>query len=464
MVYTNNKNEMKTKKLLFSVFFMLLTVFSFSQKKNLGTNINTVNHELRAITNANGDRLFFVKEPAFYRKKLDKQEIWMSEKDIAGNWKKSIILPSSINKQKYNAVYWVSEDGKTLLIRGKYEKGSKNHSRGFSIIKENGTDWSEPIPIEVKDYEWMSRGPFTGATMSNDGKVLITYFSMGMNETVNDLWVSVLNDSTMVYGPPAKLNISTDDFDEFSPYLASDNKTMFFASDRPGGFGGVDIWMTKRLDTSWLNWTTPINIGSPFNTDEWDAYFSIGDGGKTAYFSTNKKYSMPGSMGGADIFRADLPEAFRPETPIQSIHDTIILTIIKCDTIYIEMPCDPLDTMALEVLNKEMKKGRILFDYGSSILRDDAYKTLDLIATIMKRLPEMTVELGGHSDSQGSKEGKKKQSEERAESAKSYLISRGVEKTRLFTKGYADKKPIANNNTDYGRQLNRRVEILVISE
>jgi len=445
---------------------MILSLLMYNsvnaQTKNVGPNINTVNHEIRPI--ATDSRLFFVKEPASHRKKDNRQEIWMSERDSTGGWGVATKLPDILNRQIYNGVYWASEDGNTILTRGIYDETTKETYRGFSTSKFQNGEWSKPVPVIVKDYNILSRGMYTGATMSTDQRVLIMYFTNETNGDMNDLWVSILNDSTMEYSRPVKLNISTEDFDEFSPYLSSDNKTLFFASDRDGGFGSSDIWMTKRADSSWLNWTIPINIGAPFNSDDWDAYFSIGDDGKIAYLATNKKYSLPSSMGGADIITAPLPELLQPEKPIEPIHDTIVITIVKCDTIYKTIPCNPLDTMSMDNLTKELKKGRILFDYGKSILRSDAFYKLDVMVAILQKNPDMQIELVGHSDSLGNAKGNMKQSIERAQSARGYLLAKGIDDSRIIVKGYGDKKPVATNKTDAGRQLNRRVEIVIEQE
>lgn len=444
------------------IMWLLMYNSVTAQTKSVGPNVNSVNHEIRPV--ATNSRLFFVKEPASTRKKNDKQEIWMSERDSTGEWGIATKLPDVLNNQKYNGVYWASEDGNTILIRGIYDETTKQSYRGFATSKFQNGMWSKPVPVIVKDYNILSRGIYTGATMSTDQRVLIMYFTNDAESEDNDLWVSILNDSTMEYSKPVKLNISTEQFDEFSPYLASDNKTLFFASDRDGGFGGADIWMSKRADSSWTSWTIPINIGTPFNSDKWDAYFSIGDGGKTAYMATNKKYSLPTSMGGIDIITAPLPEILQPEKPIEPIHDTILITIIKSDTIYKTIVCDPLDTLSMVELNKQLKRGKILFDYGSSVLRSDAYKSLDIISKMMLKNPEIKIELAGHSDNNGTEKGNQKQSEERAQSAMGYLLSKGINKNRIETKGYGQKTPVADNKTDYGRQLNRRVDIIITIE
>jgi OOP family OmpA-OmpF porin len=458
MEFMNKKQ--KQMKQIFTIIMLCLIAFSttLGQTKNLGTNINSLNHEIRPFATKN--KLFFVKESVSNRKKYNKQEIWMSERDNTGEWGVATRLPDALNTQRYNAVYWASEDGNTVLIRGTYDENTKQIYRGFATSTFQNGEWSKPIPVIVNDYNNLSRGIYTGAVMSSDQRVLIMYFSNEKNAESNDLWISILNDSTAEYSKPVKLNISTDDYDEFSAYLASDNKTLFFASDREGGFGSVDIWMSKRVDSTWMNWTMPVNIGAPFNTNKWDAYFSIADD-TSALFSTNKKYSLPGVMGGSDLFSAFLPESFRPEKPVEPIHDTAIITMLQYDTVYKNNICDPLDTMGIVELNKQLKRGKILFDYGSSILRSDAYKTLDIIAKIMSQNPDMKIELAGYGDNLGTAKGNQKQSEERAQSATGYLLSKGIERNRIKTIGYGGKNPVADNSTDYGRQLNRRVEIII---
>jgi outer membrane protein OmpA-like peptidoglycan-associated protein len=118
----------------------------------------------------------------------------------------------------------------------------------------------------------------------------------------------------------------------------------------------------------------------------------------------------------------------------------------------------------MDNLTKELKKGRILFDYGKSILRSDAFYKLDVMVAILQKNPDMQIELGGHSDSLGNAKGNMKQSIERAQSARGYLLAKGIDDSRIIVKGYGDKKPVATNKTDAGRQLNRRVEIVIEQE
>jgi outer membrane protein OmpA-like peptidoglycan-associated protein len=216
--------------------------------------------------------------------------------------------------------------------------------------------------------------------------------------------------------------------------------------------------MTRRLDDTWLEWSTPVNIDTPFNGFQWDAYLSISNDRKTAYFSRSTGKNI-------DIYSDTLRFEFRPEetkkeyiTSIKDttfIHDTTIVTNIE--------PCDEIDTMSNEQLIREIERTKILFDFGNSALRSDAYKKLDYVVRLLNKNPNMFIELNGHSDAIGNPERNLKQSKQRALSAKDYLISRGINPNRINAKGYSNTKPVIDNMSEEGRQLNRRVDIKVLT-
>ena len=119
---------------------------------------------------------------------------------------------------------------------------------------------------------------------------------------------------------------------EFSPFLAADNKTLFFASEGHGSYGSSDIFYTKRLDDTWQNWTDPINIGPEVNTASFEAYYSIPASGEYAYFvSTAESISES-----KDIFKITIPYRFRPEAVLlmaghvidKSTHDPIAAEVV----------------------------------------------------------------------------------------------------------------------------------------
>ena len=112
-----------------------------------------------------------------------------------------------------------------------------------------------------------------------------------------------------------------------------------------------------------------------------------------------------------------------------------------------------------------MEKGRqtldVEFDYNKSIIKPGYYKDIDDLVNVMKDHPELKVVIEGHTDNSGSAEYNKKLSQQRAEAVKQYMVEKGIEANRLKAKGFGEEKPIASNDTEEGRQKNRRVEAAV---
>jgi len=448
---------MKNLLTLIALFAISLGQIQAQKLRNLGSKVNSVKHEIRPIISKDGGVMFFTVDGGPANRKG--QDIWMSVKSVDSGWRKAERLPDYINSQKYNGVYWCSADGRKLLLRGEYDL---KKTRGFSFTERVDGRWTTPSPIKIINYSNISRGIFTGATLSSDEKVMILYFCEETNGDNNDLFISFLNDITNEYSSPIKLIISKEEEDEISPYISPDDKTLFFSSDKKGGLGSYDIWMCKRQDSTWMNWSDPMNIGAPFNSKKWDAYFSIGDNGTMGYVATNWVHSLPSGCGGADIASDTLPDYLKPEYPkvIEPIHDTIYIH----DTISFTVPCSPFDTMTTEKLREQLTRSRVLFDFGRSDLRSDAYYALDVTIEIMKRNPNIKIEVGGNTDAIGISTRNQKQSDERAQSVKSYLISKGIDPSRIVAKGYSNTRPVGSNKTDEGRQLNRRVDIIVTQE
>jgi hypothetical protein len=142
-----------------------------------------------------------------------------------------------------------------------------------------------------------------------DGKALLLAFSEKKNSDRDDMYVSFLRNG--YWSKPENLGptINTE-FSETTPFLAADGKTLYFSSDRTGGSGSQDIYVSKRLDESWASWRKPVNVGAPINSEEYDAYYSLSAKGDFAYFLSSKN-----SMGKKDIFR--MPVEKEPEIPAE---------------------------------------------------------------------------------------------------------------------------------------------------
>lgn len=540
--------------LLASVLFVLpLAAISQSSPpvafENLGKEVNSEYSEVRPTISADGNLLYFVVEghPSNTYSKLSNkaQDIWYSEKGADGKWGQAKQAPKVLNSQKSNAVFWVSPDGNRMLIRGAFDNG-KYLGRGFSITEKTEAGWSAPQKLDIRNYEKLSMDAYSGATMANDGKTLLLYFSEEKNSFSNDIYISNLTENN-TWTEPKKLDapISTEEYNEITPFLAADGLTLYFSSDRPGGKGDHDIWMTRRIDDSWRKWTEPVNVSS-VNTKKWDAYFTMDAAGEKAYIATAES-----SLGGTDIASVPLDESLKPKATVLvygNVYNAKTLQPMGADLYYDIIPgeknagnaiSDPtdgsykivlpygkrnrlrasatsyfpvLDTIDLTkigayreihrdiylnpadeyVREKEIRKSidslnsgsggdagaggaaieegmivemkNILFDYNKATLRAECYNDLDKAARLMKANPNMKVELSAHTDNIGGFSYNLKLSEERANSAREYLVSRGIAGDRIVSKGYGEVKPVSTNDTEVGRQQNRRVEFRVLNK
>lgn len=287
---------------LFFVAFLAMTTISLAQDteilwemKHLGWKVNSRFHDSAPIISPDGKTLYFfvADHPKNKFGVNNSQDIWYCEKDEYGEWGMAIHMESPLNTQRYNQVMSVLSDGNTLLIRG-----SNGNSEGLSITRRKNGKWSNPASLRIPEYERMNKGRFSGAFMTTDGMVLVLYFSETKDAKRSDLYVS-FNQGGNAWSKPEKIGkpINTH-LDEFGPFVTADNKTMFFASNRGGGYGSSDIYRTERLDDTWLNWSEPVNIGPPVNTDEFDAYFSM-DASGTEIFTTRALMTADG--GSLDI-------------------------------------------------------------------------------------------------------------------------------------------------------------------
>ncbi|HEX6892231.1 MAG TPA: adhesin, partial [Chryseolinea sp.] len=242
--------------------------------------INTFRQEGAPVVSPDGNTLYFfvMNHPENTMGKDDTQDIWVSKKDASGAWGIAQHLGSPFNIHRSNQVLTIFSDG-SLLVKGGKTKGTK----GFSIVTGNSLR-----EVEVKDFKTMNKGRFYGGSMSADRKHLIMYFSEKENSPYSDLYAShQQNDGS--FSAPVKLALSTST-DEVGPFIAPDQQSLYFASGRtaPGKQGLVDIYKSPRIDDTWANWGTPVNMGKPINTGGDDFYFTIDQAGNVFTSRANK--------------------------------------------------------------------------------------------------------------------------------------------------------------------------------
>lgn len=498
----------------------IITVNTILKIENLGININSDLPELRPTISADGDLLFFICEnhPANtkYNSIPNSQDIWYAERDSMGKWGEARHLKDPLNTTHYNAVYWISPDKNRILIRGAFTNGGyQGKGVSMSYRRANGR-WSDPQMLYIRNYEKYDRGLLSGASMTHDAQALLLYMTPQRGSSLNDLYVCFpQKDGSWSEPKTLGKQISLPDYDEMTPYIAADGVTMYFSSNRPGGLGDNDIWMTKRLDKSWQKWSEPVNLGSPINTPGWDAFFTLDAGGEYAYLTTNQN-----TYGESDIVRVKLLEKEKPNPVILvsgNVYNQKTKEPLSASLVYETLPdgieagngvSSPVDgafkivlpydknysihAMAdkffavSENLNldsmvkagyKEIHKdlylvpieigqvirlNNVFFDFDKWDLRPESFIELDRVVTLLKENPKIEIEMSAHTDSYGTDEYNVTLSENRARSVREYILSKSIPESRIISKGYGETKPVAPNDTDENRQLNRRVEFTIL--
>lgn len=510
--------------MFYRIFGLILTVIlacsSYSQisyqKENLGLSVNSSFEELLPVISPDGKSLFFVRnqhpQNIDYKDGSDNQDIWFSELAADGSWSSAKNMGLPLNTGGHNFVSSVMPDGNTLLLGNAYnEDGSL--SAGASLTHRTTGGWSFPEKINILNY--YNRSEFVTFFMSNSGKILLMTVKRDDSFGSEDIYVSFLQNDNSWSEPMNLGDVVNTPGDEISPFLAADEVTMYYATDGKEGFGSADVYVTRRLDDTWKNWSEPVNLGPSINSTGWDAYYYIPASGEYVYF-----VSWGDDGSNSDIYRIKLPEKVKPNPvtlisgkvmnskthePIEAkIHYELLPDGMESGTarshpetgLYkITLPSgkkygfraeaegfvsinDYIDVSDVNIykeitrdlflvpieIGQIVKLNNIFFDFDKYNLKEASFPELNRVVKFLNDNPKITIEIDGHTDNKGSDQYNQKLSENRARSVYEYLIKNNIPESRLSYQGYGESKPVAANSSDEGRQLNRRVEFVILSK
>ncbi|HLZ16253.1 MAG TPA: OmpA family protein, partial [Cyclobacteriaceae bacterium] len=477
------------------------------QKENLGTGVNSTAFDLLPNISADGKALYLVRK--YHEQntggKEDASDIWVSEWD-SGKWNLARNLREPVNSTGVDNLTAVSADNNTVfLIRGSKFVSSKRLRDGWS-------------PPEDLGLSYTTESEYMESSLSADGKVLLVTL-----KTPGNLFYQGKIDEKDVYVSLQNKGGSWSDFinlgpnvnsagDETSPFLSPDGRTLYFSTTGRPGFGGSDIFMSKRLGDDWITWSEPVNLGPSINTSEFDAYYTVPASGDYAYMVSRRN-----SIGETDIVRLKLPQAIKPD-PVILISGKTINAKTK-DPVTAEILLDNLGTGKevaeafsdprtgafkivlppganyglhaaakgflsvnenLELVSikeyAELEKNlflvpievgvslqlnNVFFEQGKPVLRPESYPELDRLVQILKDNSGVQIELAGYTDNVGTQSALIKLSQDRVTAVINYLASKEVSRQRLTGKGYGAMNPLVRNDTEEHRKMNRRVEFKI---
>ncbi len=352
--------------------------------------------------------------------------------------------------------------------------------------------------------------------MANNRKVMIMSIERDDTYGYRDIYVSFAQSDGEWTEPKNIGNSVNTASEEAAPFLEEDMETLYFSSSGFAGYGGSDIYVTKRLDDSWTNWTEPENMGSGVNSENDDNYFNIPKIGKYGYLSKEVEEDN------ADIFRFEKDQLYAEPIPpkvivkgkvldsktgqplaavviIEKLPDGTEVARVNTDpktgeyqfeldygsrygyraevdgfipvnqnldlneagkekTISADLMMTPIEVEAIVVLNN------IFFDFDKSELKTSSTPELDRVAGYFKDGQLKAIKVAGHTCDIGTDNYNQGLSKRRAQAVGRYLASRGVEAGKVDVKWYGEAQPAVPNTSEENRIKNRRVEFQILEK
>ena len=485
--------------------------------ERLTEKINSQYDEVNPIISPDAKRLYFGRknDPGNVGGKKDDEDIWYSDWDDAkGEWGLAKNLGSPINNDKPNFMCSITPDGKNVLVGNIYNFGPKKVTmeEGVSMVTVTPEGWSKPKALRIKGY--VNEYKRANYYLCQNRKVMLMAIRAenALGGDGMDLYVSFLEPDSSWTKPMHTGKVLNSIGNESAPFLAADDRTLFFSSDGFSGYGSDDIYMSRRLDDTWTKWSKPANLGKNINTGQSDVFFTLPANGDYAYFSSGGNQSN----GQLDLYRLRIPDLFKPAPVIEisgRVLDKFSKKPVRAKILYenltenLELGINESNpsngaykiavpvganygylaqadgymsvTQSLDATNLEdpqtitqdlylmpIKRGtqialnNIFFDYNKTDLNKESYSELNRLVDMMKKNPKMKIAIGGHTDSKGSDEYNIKLASDRAEAVQNYLIKKGIAANRMSIKTLGKSDPLtANEESTDGAALNRRVDI-----
>jgi outer membrane protein OmpA-like peptidoglycan-associated protein len=470
---------------------------------NLGDAINSKYRDYFPSVTADGEKMIFSRNIS------DNEDFYIAEKK-GNKWGIPVPLSNKINTEKFNeGAQSISADGRYLFFTGCNRPDGLGRCDIYVSHKE-GSSWGEPFNLgaPLNTPYWESQ-----PTISPDGNTLYFVSNRPGGLGGYDIWKSMLK-SDGYWSKPENLGAEINTpYDEHTPFIHSDGRTLYFSSDGWPGMGNKDIFLSRLGDNS--KWSLPENLGYPINTFNEETGLIVTPDGTEGLFSSNLK----GGYGDMDIYQFKIPADKKPmpityvkgmvkdkqtgkflEARVQvvnlktknteyddftSAENGEFLAVMpiggnylfnvsadgylfhsenyQLNEAYINTP------FLLQIALEKLKIGtnvvlkNIFFNTNEYVLLPASVTELGTLSDLLKNNSKISIEIQGHTDNVGNDADNKKLSLMRAKAVYDYLTAQKIAPERLAYKGFGETAPIANNDTETNRKLNRRTSFVITS-
>ena len=426
-------------------------------------------------------------------------------------------LEGNLNSRLNEGAACISPDGQFMVLTVcDRPDGAGSCDLYYSHWNPNyGWEIPKPLPGAINTGRWESQ-----PSLGPDGRTIYFVRASNSMEADRDIFVSTKDkEGNWSKGQKLPSNINGSDR-ESCPFMHFDGKTLYFLSERSPSLGASDFFMSTRINDS--TWSDPINLGFPFNSFGEEFSLVIDKSGQFGYLASDRGEAIVPSYDGLsalDLYRFDLPKHLQPE--IRDNYDLVVVDslvllpigeasvqLFNVDGVqffsgtsakntgmvrlmtdggevrlsvyhkgylpysgvisqldYIARPLHGNKVATIKLIpiasGKTFALRNILFELDQSNLLPESEKELTALLRMLEDNLDLNATIIGHTDNQGGRGYNQRLSEARAAAVLSWLVEHGIQPTRLTSEGRGMDKPVASNDTEAGRALNRRTEVLL---
>ena len=443
-------------------------------------------------------------------------DIYAMSKNSDGSYQAAELMNDEINTRYHEGLVSFSPDGSTMYFSREsyfekdFQKDSLSKTRFSQLYlfkaTKLGNDWDTVESLKLNSKNYSVKNP----AVSADGKTLFFASDMPGGFGMFDIYKAPINEDGSL-GTPVNMGqkVNTEGQEMF-PYVSSNN-TIYFSSNGHLGLGGMDVFYTKEIDGK----LAPIrNVGIPINSNADDFAFTIDEDAEEGFVSSNRD----GGKGSDDVYafkklqplcdvlitvtvlddKTRLPLSGASVTLNDAEGNTIVSKmtnaegiaefIVECETetelevtidgydsnkvtvngtneeeLAVQINLDPIEKI---IVADKIELDPIYFDFDKSNITAQAAFELDKLVQIMNKYPSMTINATSHTDFRGPDSYNTILSERRAKSTVQYVISKGIDESRITATGKGETEPKVNCGgkcTEDEHQMNRRSEFIIVS-
>lgn len=447
------------------------------------------------------------------------EDLYISRQNKDGSLGEPVPISPVINSSYNEGAGTISGDGKTLVFAS-CDRPKAIGNCDLYISRRTGNNWSAPLNLgtNVNSTEWDSQ-----PSLSADGRTLYFTSTRRGGQGQEDIYVTTLQPDGN-WSPAKNLGTPVNTVGkDMAPFIHASGTTLYYVTDGLVGMGGLDVFRCEK--TAAGNWSEPRNLAYPLNTFENEASLFITSDNQKGFCSRTRateepaagsrmtrerpvelfSFSVPQPVKAREtstytqgrVFDANTKKPLKAEVKLYDLDTDVLTQFVTSDPEYGDYTVvlneghhyamyaaadkyllkslsfdysnqHSFNPTALDIYLEPMRSGRsvvlnnLFFDTNKYDLKPQSRTELNRLIEFLRQYRDVQIEVSGYTDNVGTPESNIQLSQRRAQAVVEYLSGQGIPLTRLRSKGYGEGHPLAANDTEAHRQLNRRIELHIL--